>query len=54
MGKMSGKPGPDPRSPIGSDSVRGYGHGGASGDPPKEVSKKESKKIKDWMKTHRA
>jgi len=54
MGKISGKPGPDPRSPTGRESVRGFGEGGASGSPLKELVKEETKRTKDWMKTHRA
>ena len=54
MGKISGKPGPDPRPPIGRISVRGFGEGGASGKPLVILARKDAEKQKDWMKTHRA
>lgn len=54
MGKISGKPGPDPRPPAQREMVRGFGEGGASGKPLEKLAEKEAKKQKDWMKTHRA
>lgn len=54
MGKRTGKPGPEPRSPIGRESVRGFGEGGASGKPLEVLAEKDAEKQKDWMKTHRA
>jgi len=55
MGKISGKPGPDPKTPLENAAVPPpLRRGGASGSPLKELVKEEKKTIKDWMKTHRA
>ena len=54
MGKISGKPGPDPRPPAAAKMVRGFGEGGASGRPLKKLAEKEAEKRRKWMKTHRA
>jgi len=55
MGKQSGKPGPDPKTDLEKAAVPSpFRRGGRSGSPVKEVVKEEAKKIKDWMKSHRA
>jgi hypothetical protein len=55
MGKMSGRPGPDPKSPLENLVVPPpLRRGGAGGNPLKELTKEEARKTKDWMKTHRA
>lgn len=55
MGKISGKPGPDPKTPLEKAAVpRPLRRGGASGSPLKELVKEETKRTKEWIKTHRA
>ena len=55
MGKISGKPGPDPKTPLENAAVPPpLRRKGASGSPLKELVKEETKTTKDWMKTHRA
>lgn len=55
MGKQSGKPGPDPKSPIEKAAVPSpYRAGGRSGSPLEELQKKQKKQMGDWLKTHRA
>jgi hypothetical protein len=45
MGKVSGKPGPDPRIPIQGVAVRPFG--GPSRPPLKELTKREGKRLKE-------
>jgi len=55
MGNISGKPGPD-KKPI-LDGViipSPLKKGGASGSPLIEITKKDQKETKDWMKNHKA
>lgn len=55
MGKISGKPGPDPKTDLENAVVPPpYRKGGASGNPLEELVKEETKRTKDWMKKHRA
>ena len=55
MGKQSGKPGPDPKIDLENAAVPSpFRRGARSGSPVVEVKKEEAKKIKDWMKSHRA
>lgn len=55
MGNISGKPGPDPKTPLEKAAVPSpYRKGGASGSPLKELVKEETTKTKDWMRTDRA
>ena len=55
MGKISEKPGPDPKTPLEKSTIPSpLRRGGASGSPLKELVKEETRKTKDWMKTHRA
>jgi hypothetical protein len=50
MGKITGKPGPDPRPPIGQKSVRGFGEGGASGNPLEVLTEKEAKRTEEGLR----
>jgi len=55
MGKISGKPGPDKKSMLDSVIIpTPFKRGGASGDPLKEITKKDVKETKDWMNNHKA
>ncbi len=55
MGKISGKPGPDPKTHLENVAVPPpLRRGGASGSPLIELVKEETKKTKDWIKTRRA
>lgn len=55
MGKITGKPWPDQKTPLEKVVVPPpIRRRGASGSPLKELVKEETKTTKDWMKTHRA
>jgi hypothetical protein len=55
MGKISGKPGPDSKSPLENVVIpTPLKRGGASGSPLIEMTKEEAKRTKDWMKNHKA
>jgi hypothetical protein len=51
MGKRSGKPGPDPKTPLENVVVPPpYRRGGASGKPLVELAKEQAKQTQEWMK----
>ena len=51
MGKISGKPGPDPKTDLERAAVpTPYRKGGASGNPLEELAKEQAKQAKEWMK----
>jgi hypothetical protein len=55
MGKISGKPGPDPKSPLENVVIpTPLKKGGSSGSPLIEITKEEVKQTKDWMRKLRA
>jgi len=55
MGKLSRKPGPDPKPVLDAVIIPSpLKRGGASGSPLKEITKEETKKTQEWMKTRRA
>jgi hypothetical protein len=50
MGKITGKPGPDPKTDLERVVVpTPFRKGGHSGKPLEEIAKKEAEQIEEWM-----